>query len=243
LVSERNPGPEAGRRGDCIPSGVPGARCYDGDVTRDIVRTTVAAIAALLLVSPALYAQTDSTIAVGAALTFYDPANANAHHPTGFGLVGRLRRGSGLGVTVGMDWFTSDLRAEVEGQPTPIGHMSIRPLMAGVSYIRQYHHYAVSAGIVGGWSFNSLSQSNPERLAYGYSIGTPVASVSISNCLAVEPNVTFWRELGRHFAASASVAYMVARPTLTARGPIGTRADTINLSATVVTFALVYGVF
>jgi hypothetical protein len=55
--------------------------------------------------------------------------------------------------------------------------------------------------------------------------------------------VTFWRELGHHFAASASVAYMLARPTLTARGPGGMRADPINLSATVITFALVYGVF
>ncbi len=208
-----------------------------------MVRTTLAAVAALLLVSPALYAQTDSSIAVGVAVTLYDPANADAPHPTGFGLVGRLRRGSGLGATVGMDWFTSDLRADVGGQSTPVGHMTIRPLMAGVSYIRQFHRYAVSTGVVGGWAFNSLSQSDAERAAYGTRVGIPGASVSISNCLAVEPNVTFWYELGHHFAASASVAYMLARPTLTARGPAGTRADTINLSATVITFALVYGVF
>jgi hypothetical protein len=208
-----------------------------------MLRTSLAAFAALLMVSPALYAQTDSSIAVGVALTLYDPANADAHHPTGVGLVGRLRRGSGLGATVGMDWFASDLRAEVGGQPTPVGHMSIRPLMAGVSYIRQFHRYAVSTGIVGGWAFNSLSQTDAERSAYANRVGIPGASVSISNCLAVEPNVTFWYELGHHFAASASVAYMLARPTLTARGPAGTRTDTVNLSATVITFALVYGVF
>ena len=208
-----------------------------------MVRTTLVAVGALLLVSPVLYAQTDSSIAVGVAVTFYDPANADAFHPTGFGLVGRLRRGSGLGATVGMDWFTSDLRVDVGGQSTPVGRMTIRPLMAGVSYIRQYHRYAVSTGVVGGWSLNSLSQSDVERAAYGTRVGIPGASVSISNCLAVEPNVTFWYELGHHFAASASVAYMLARPTLTARGPAGTHADTISLSATVITFALVYGVF
>ncbi len=208
-----------------------------------MVRTALAAVAALLLVSPALYAQTDSSIAVGVALTFYDPANADASHPTGFGLVGRLRRGSGLGATIGMDWFTSDLRADVGGQSTPVGHLTIRPFMAGVSYIRQFHRYAVSTGIVGGWAFNSLSQSDAERASYGTRVGIPGASVSISNCLAVEPNVTFWYELGHHFATSASVAYMVARPTLTARGPGGSRTDKVNLDATVITFALVYGVF
>lgn len=212
-------------------------------MTRDIVRTTLAAAAALLLASPALYAQTDSSIAVGAALTFYDAVNADAPHPTGFGLVGRLRRGSGLGATVGMDWFTSDLRADVGGQPTPVGHMTVRPLMAGISYIRQFRRYAVSTGIVGGWALNSLSQSDAERTAYATRVGIPGASVSISNCLAVEPNVTFWYELGHRFAASASVAYMLARPTLTASGPGGTRADRVNLDATVITFAVVYGVF
>lgn len=205
--------------------------------------TALAALAALLLVSPAVCAQTDSSIAVGVALTLYDPANPDANHPTGVGLVGRLRRGSGLGATVGMDWFASDLRADVGGQPTPVGRMSVKPLMAGVSYIQQFHRYAVSAGIVGGWAFTSLSQSDAERTAYGNQVGIPGASVSISNCLAVEPNVTFWYELGHHLAASASVAYMVARPTLTASGPAGTRADRVNLSATVITFALVYGVF
>ncbi len=205
--------------------------------------TALVALAALLVSSPALYAQTDSTIGVGVALTLYDPATADAPHPTGVGLVGRLRRGSGFGATVGMDWFTSDLRVDVAGQPTTVAHMSIRPLMAGVSYIRQFRRYAVSAGVTAGWSFNSLSQSDTERSAYGTHVGIPNASVSISNCLAVEPNVTFWYELGKHFAASASLAYMVSRPTLTARGQSGTSAERVNLSATVITFAVVYGVF
>jgi hypothetical protein len=215
-------------------------------VIRDRLRGAIAALAALaalLVASPALYAQTDSSIGVGVAVTFYDPANPNADHPTGVGLVGRLRRGSGLGATVGMDWFTSNLRADVDGQPTRVAHISVKPLMAGVSYIRQFRRYALSAGIVGGWAFTSMSQSSAQREAYGASVGIPDASVSISNCLAIEPNVTFWYELGNHLAASASVAYMVARPTLTASGPSGTHASQVNLSATVITFALVYGIF
>ncbi len=212
-------------------------------MTRHWLRLIPAAVAALLVASPLLYAQTDSTIGVGVALTLYDPANPDAPHPTGVGLVGRLRRGSGFGATVGMDWFTADLRVGTQGQLTPVGHISVRPFMAGVSYIRQFRRYAISTGVTGGWSLNSLRQSDAERAAYGAHVGIPDASVSISNCLAVEPNVTFWYELGNHFAASASVAYMFSRPTITARGPGGTRADKVNLDATVITFAVVYGVF
>ena len=208
-----------------------------------MLRLPVAVVAILLLCSPAVRAQTDSSIGVGVAITFYDPANADQHHPTGVGLVGRLRRGSGLGGTVGMDWFTSDVRVEVGGQTTPAGRASIRPLMAGISYLRQFRRYAISTGVVGGWALNSLSQSDAQRAAYLGQAGLSDGRVSISNCLAVEPNVTFWYELGNHFAASASVAYMLARPTITASGPAGRRADRVNLSATVITFAVVYGVF
>jgi hypothetical protein len=208
-----------------------------------MVRTILVVVAVLLLSSPALYAQTDSSIAVGAALTLYDPANPDAHHPTGVGVVGRLRRGSGLGVTVGLDWFTSDLQTDVGGALTPVGTMRIRPIMAGVSYIRQYRRYAISGGLVAGWAINSLQQTDAERAAYRSHVGIPDASVSISNCLAVRPDVTLWYELGHHLAASASVSYMLARPTLTAAGATGRRVDSVNLNATVITFAVAYGVF
>jgi hypothetical protein len=208
-----------------------------------LVRPALAAAVFIMLLAPAARAQTDSVVAVGVAATFYDPASADAHHPAGVGIVARLRRGSGLGATVGMDWFTSDLRVEAGGQPTPVGRMSIKPLMAGVGYIKQFRRYAISTGVVAGIALNTLSQSDSQRAAWGDHAGLPGANVSISNCLAVEPNLTLWYELGHHFAASASVAYMVARPSLTASSAAGTRSERINLSATVITFGFVYGVF
>lgn len=206
---------------------------------------TRSALAALVLAvsAPAARAQLDSSIAVGVALTMYDPASPRASHPTGVGLVGRLRRGSGLGATVGLDWFTSDAVTDTAGGPAPLGTASIRPVMAGVSYIKQFHRYAVSGGLVGGWAFNSLRQSDAGRAAYRERTGLPDARLGISNCLAVRPDVTVWYELGRHLAASASVSYMFARPTVTATGAWGRRSETVDLNATVFTFALVYGVF
>jgi hypothetical protein len=208
-----------------------------------VVKTLLAAIFILLMFSPALHAQTDSSVAVGVALTFYDPTNPRANHPAGVGLVGRLRRGSGLGATVGLDWFTSEVQTEIGGQLAPLGTMSIRPLMVGVSYIRQYHRYAVSGGLVAGWAFNSLRQTGAEQTVYRDRLAMPDARLTIANCLTVRPDVTLWYELGHHFAASASVSYMLARPTVTTTSALGRRADTVNLSATVITFGFVYGVF
>jgi len=179
--------------------------------------------------SPALHAQTDSSIGVGVALTLYDPANPDAHHSTGVGIVGRLRRGSGLGATIGFDWFTSDVQVAVDGQPAALGTITIRPVMAGVSYIRQYRRYAISGAIVAGWSFNSIRQNGD--------------LATISNCPAVRPDVTVWYELGHHFAASASVSYMFSRPTVTTTRASGQRSGIVNLNATVITFGFVYGAF
>lgn len=208
-----------------------------------MLRTTLAVGATLLLFSPAVFAQTDSSIGVGVAVTIYAPTNPDAHNPVGFGLVGRLRRGSGLGATVGLDWFTSDVQTGIGGQMAPLGTAIIRPVMGGLSYIRQYHRYALSTGLVGGWAFNSLRQGEAARALYRDRSGIPDARLSISNCLAVRPDVTLWYELGNHLAASASLSYMLAKPTVTGRGATGRRTDTVNLNAAVITFAVVYGVF
>jgi hypothetical protein len=203
----------------------------------------LAALAILLMFSPAVQAQSDSSIAVGVALTLYDPANPRADHPTGVGLVGRLRRGSGLGATVGLDWFKSNVQTEIGGQAAPLGTINIRPVMVGVSYIQQYHRYAISGGLVAGWAFNSLRQTEAERAVYRNRAALPDARLAVSNCFALRPDVTIWYELGNHFAASASVGYMVSRPTVTTSSALGQRAETVNLSATVITFGFVYGVF
>jgi hypothetical protein len=203
----------------------------------------LAAAALLLMSSPALQAQSDSSIGVGVALTLYDPTNPRANHPTGVGLVGRLRRGSGFGATVGLDWFKSDVQTEIDGQGAPLGTISIRPVMVGVSYIRQYHRYAISGGLVAGWAFNSLRQTEAGRAVYRNRTAMPDARLAVSNCFALRPDVTIWYELGNHFAASASVAYRVSRPTVPASSAAGRRADTVNLGATVITFGFVYGVF
>jgi hypothetical protein len=213
--------------------------CYD----ERVLKATLAAIVLLLVSGSAVSAQTDSVVAVGVSVALYEPTNPQADHHPGVGVVGRLRRGTGLGFSLGLGWFTSDVQTEFDGQVAPLGTMKIRPLMLGASYAWQFGHFALSAGLVGGWSFNSITQTPEQQRAYGNLVGMPDASVSVGTGWAARPSVTFWRELGNHFAAAASVGYMINRPTVTTSGAAGVRKDTVNLSAAVISFGLLYGVF
>jgi len=216
-----------------------GLGCYDGRV----LKASFAAIVLVLAFGSAARAQTDSVVAVGVSVSLPEPTNSLADHHTGFGLVGRLRRGTGLGFSLGLGWFTSDVQTELDGQLAPLGTMTIRPLMLGASYAWQFSRFAVSAGLVGGWSFNSIKQTAAQQRIYGSLAGMPDASVSVENGWALRPGVTVWHELGHHFAVAASVGYMINRPTVTTRGAAGERRDAVNLSATVVSFGFLYGVF
>jgi hypothetical protein len=202
-------------------------------------------IAAVLLIASAsgARAQNDSVIGVGGGMSFYAATNPQVDARPGLSLVGRLRRGSGLGFSLGLDWTTSDVRTDVEGEIVPLGAITLRPVMAGASYTRQFARFALTAGIVGGWSFNSVSQTPAQQKIYGEAVGMPDAALTVSNSWVARPGVTFRYELDNHFGAFASVGYAIVRPTVTTNGAAGHRGDTVNLSAGVLSFGFTYGVF
>jgi hypothetical protein len=240
-----------GRRGAAPPLGgrLAGRACRATratiwpDVRDGLLRRLAAAAFVLLAASPALYAQSAAGLGVGAALTLYDPASQQADNPPAVGVIARMRRGSGLGATVGLEWYTSSVRTDVGGQPVPLGDIHVRPVMAGVSYIRQYRRYALSTALVAGYSFNSLRPTAAAQAAYQDRLGMPNVRLEVANSFAFRPDVTLWYELGHHFAASASLAYLFARPTVTAVSSTGRRDARLDLSATVITFGVAYGVF
>jgi hypothetical protein len=202
-------------------------------------------LAALLLlgviVSP-VHAQSDSSVAVGVAVSMYDAANPNADNPVGVGLIGRLRRGSGLGATVGLDWFKSDVKVDVEGELTPLGRISLRPLMAGPAYTKQYAHFSVTASVVAGYTFNTI-RSGSQAAARFTALGISNPTVSVGHCFVYRPDFSLWYELGNHFGLMASVSYMGARPTVTTSTRTGIRRETIDVGAPMLTLGFAYGIF
>ncbi len=207
------------------------------------MRAALTALVLVLTFGSAASAQNDSVVGVGGAVSFYAATDPNVETRASWGFVGRLRRGSGLGFSLGFEWFTSDVRTEVDGAVVPLGTVAVRPVMVGASYSRQFARFALAAGIVGGWSFNSVSQTPAQQKTYGDAIGMPDAHLSVSNCWVTRPSVTVWYELDNHFGAFASIGYAMVRPTVTAHGAAGQRGSAVNLSGSVLSFGLAYGVF
>jgi hypothetical protein len=208
-----------------------------------VLKAALAALVLVLIFGSAASAQNDSVVGVGGGVSFYAATDPNVETRAGWGLVGRLRRGTGLGFSLGLAWFTADIRTDVDGEVVPLGAVTVRPLMVGASYSRQFARFALTAGIVGGWSFNSVSQTPAQQKAYGDAIGMPDAHLSVSDSWVTRPSVTVWYELDNHFGAFASIGYVMVRPTVTAHGAAGQRGEAVNLSSGVLSFGLAYGVF
>jgi len=208
-----------------------------------VLKAPFAAIVLLLAFGSAVSAQNDSVVGVGGGVSFHAATDPNVESRPGWGLVGRLRRGTGLGFSLGMGWYSSGVRSSVDGEVVALGAVTVRPVMVGASYTRQFARFALTAGFVGGWSFNSVEQTPAQQKAYGEAIGMPDARLSASNDWTARPSVTFWYELGKHFGAYASVGYAIVKTTVTASGAAGQRGDPVNLSGGVVSFGLAYGVF
>jgi hypothetical protein len=208
-----------------------------------VLKAPLAAIVLLLAFGSAASAQNDSVVGVGGGVSFHAATDPNVESRPGWGLIGRLRRGTGLGFSLGMGWYTSDVRSSVDGEVVPLGAVTVRPVMVGASYTRQFARFGLTAGLVGGWSFNSVEQTPAQQKSYGEAIGMPDARLSASNGWAARPSVTIWFELGNHFGAYASVGYAVVQTTITASGAAGQRGEPVNLSGGVVSFGLAYGVF
>jgi hypothetical protein len=208
-----------------------------------VLKASLAAIVLVLAFGSAVSAQNDSVVGVGGGVSFHAATDPNVESRPGWGLVGRLRRGTGLGFSLGMGWYTSDVSRDVDGEVVPLGAITVRPVMVGASYTRQFARFALTAGLVGGWSFNSVSQTAAQQKTYGEAIGMPDAQLSVANCWVARPSVTFWYEFGNHIGAYASIGYAMVRPTVTAHGAIGQRGEAVNLSGAVMSFGLAYGVF
>jgi hypothetical protein len=212
-------------------------------VGRWLLPAAAAALIWLAVPAAPAWAQKDSVLVVGVATSIYEATDPHVDNPTGVGLVARLRRSSGVGFTVGLDWFKSNVYQDIDGTRTQVASLRMKPIMAGIALTRQYSQFAVSGSLVVGYSFNSIGATAAAQAAYAR-MGQPGTTFGISNCLAYRPDFSIWWELGNHFGLLTSVSYMGARPTLTTTSPTGgVSSRVVNTSAPMVTLGIAYGVF
>jgi len=206
-----------------------------------LLAATIVALGVVAAARP-VSAQKGSSVAVGVVASIYRATDANVDIPVGIGLIGRLRRTNGIGFTVGLDWYKANVQTDIGADRTFLGRVSLRPIMAGAGWTRQYSRFALNASLVAGWSFNSLRATSQAEAAYA-KLGQPGARIDVSNSFVFRPDFSLWYELNNRFGLLASLSYMASWPTVTTTTPAGVRHDRINLGAPMLTLGVSYGVF
>jgi hypothetical protein len=197
----------------------------------------------LCLASTTLRAQADATLGLGGGVAFYHPIDADASDSTGFALVYRFGKPEGWGPTFGLNWFTTDFTASIGSARVPLGDLRVRPVMGGYSYTVRRGAFAITAGLVGGYAFNSFEVDDRARLAYQSARGDTLLRITASNSLAGRGEIAMWYDVSSRFGLQGVVGYVAARPvieTITGAGSTSRRlrADSVKLQ-----IGLAYGIF
>ena len=188
----------------------------------------VVGLACLLALPLPAAAQKDSVVSLGVGFSLYRPSDPLVENTWGIGLVARLRRASGFGATMGLNWFRGDVNRDIGGVETRVARVLVRPVMFGVGYTRQYGDFAVGGSFVVGYAFNGLRNTGGASDAYA-AMGQPGATFEITNSLVYRPTLALWWELGNRFALVTSVSYISARPELITTTPSGVTRQVINI--------------
>jgi hypothetical protein len=123
----------------------------------------------------------------------------------------------------GFNWFGADVEMRVGGQNTEIGHLNVRPLLAGVAeaYVAHGGRDELSITLLAGPAFSRFSVSAEAREAYRQRLGADPVAIDAKNTFVVRPGVSYWRDLGSRLGFHAAINYIIARPEVVIRTPAG----------------------
>ena len=123
----------------------------------------------------------------------------------------------------GFNWFGADVNTPVGGQGTDIGHLTIRPLLAGVAeaLVLNEGKDELSINLLAGPAFSRFKMSGQARDAYRDRLGADPVAIDVKNTFVLRPGVSYWHDLGRRLGFHAAINYSVARPKVVVRTPSG----------------------
>lgn len=178
-------------------------------------------------------AQTGARVSAGVGVTFYESTGRGIDDAVRLTPILRGRR-SGFGPALGFNW----LATEIVPRSTAIGvrgDLRVRPIMVGPSYTVVRGRVALSAAVVGGYSFNRVAAIVPN--------GGSAATLRVDNSLAWAPGATVAIDLSRRFGLVTQASYLVTRPRLTLRSGEFVDRSRWKADTLVVQFGVVVGLF
>lgn len=121
------------------------------------------------------------------------------------------------------------------GAPTALAAVRLRPVMAGLNYNVVSGRVTVGAGVVAGYSFNSL---NVETARAG-----PGRAIAVTNSFVVQPKMDFWFDVTRRIGFTLQAGYLVSRPKVTFGSDDVVTTERVRVNTVVVSAGLAYWIF
>jgi len=216
------------------------------------LRFVLLVLAFLLAPVALVYAQVDTQeknrFAIGAEFTVKTSDRASgedyARGQLGPGLLWRFGTPKpGWGFHWGLNWYAVDIERPIGGSVTELGELHIRPFMAGWGYTHVVHHVAITADVLGGYGFGSITISDPALAAYKRTLGVPAVEANATNTIVLKPEIGVWWDVTKKVFMNVNAGYMFARPDVEIVTSAGTDMRKARADQFILKVGVVYSIF
>jgi len=191
-------------------------------------------------------AQFDNRLAVGGSVTgrLSNSSAADGGLDVGFEIrMGHEHDGFGSQLSF-FGWFESDVRDDsTTTQAGTIGSLRIRPIMAGCGYTKTHGRVAVTADVLGGFSFNSFHLNSIAEAYYRATLGAQNIRTEATNGFVIKPEVQMWYDVSHRIGVKLSGGYLVTRPSVSIISSLGKSTRSIKSDAFLLSVVVVYSIF
>ncbi len=190
-------------------------------------------------------AQSAGNFAIGGSyLTRLASASSELHHVKGPGLLWRFGHDETRWAWHwGLNWFTTDLDGTVGGSSVELGKLHVRPIMVGYGYTRVFGRTAVTADVLAGYAFTSITLTPQASDAYRDRLGARSITADTTNALTAMPEVSVWFDMSRKIGINVTAGYGIARPRLTVHSTLGEDTRNVRADMFVLKIGAVYSIF
>jgi hypothetical protein len=197
----------------------------------------------ILSAGPAV-AQTDNRLALGGS--FLTSVAGDSRDTTNNSVTFEMRLGhehEQWGVAASfLGWYTANFDTPSLSPSRRMGGVRVRPLLAGYGYTFVRGRAAITANLLGGFSFNSLHLDDETSADLKRRGATNIDSEA-TNTFVVKPEAQMWYDMSPRIGVRLSAGYVVARPTLSVISSLGRDEYKVHADTLLISFGVVYSFF
>lgn len=173
-------------------------------------------------------------LALGAAVGWANQARPSVGARASLQPLVRFGSGSGFGPAIAFEWFDATVVTSPDA-PQDAGHVTLRPVMAGVRYSVSIGRVSFSPSLVAGYAFNSMRV--PEE---GQAVGLPI---DVANSFVWRPGLSVWIDTSLRTCVNLSIGRAITSPRITFVESGRLRERAVSADTTVLLVGFAYRLF